>query len=118
MRHGIPSRVPYAQTVILQDEDAQPKSADFIFFTDAIETKQALKLGVGLEFSKLRITKVAEKSLAEKLGLKKGDLILEIDGAKIKDIFELKLALFFKKENELISLTYKRGKKIITQSSR
>lgn len=118
MRHGIPDRVPYAQTVILQDEDAQPKSADFIFFTDAIETKQALKLGVGLEFSKLRITKVAEKSLAEKLGLKKGDLILEIDGAKIKDIFELKLALFFKKENELISLTYKRGKKIITQSSR
>ncbi len=118
MRHGIPDRVPYSQTVILQDEDAQPKSADFILFTDAIETKQAPKLGVGLEFSKLIVTKVAEKSLAEKLGLKKGDLILEIDGEKVKDIFELKLELFFKKEKEPISLTYKRGKKIITQSSR
>jgi len=113
--HGIPDRVHYSKTVILQDEDAQPKSADFILFTDAIETKQALKLGTGLEFSELRVTKVTKKSLAEKLGLKKGDLILEIDGQKVKDIFELKLELFFKKENEPISLTYKRGKKLITK---
>ena len=113
--HGIPDRVHYSKTVILQDEDAEPKSADFILFTDAIETKQALKLGVGLEFSELRVTKVAEKSLAEKLGLKKGDLILEIDGQKVKNIFELKLELFFKKKDEPISLTYKRGKRLITK---
>ncbi len=118
MRHGIPDRVSYSQTVILQDEEARPKSADFILFTDPIETKKAIKLGVGLEFKALRVTQVAKESLAKKLGLKKGDLILKIDGESVKDIFELKLALFFKKPKEPISLTYKRGKKIITQSSR
>jgi uncharacterized iron-regulated protein len=118
MRYGIPDRVPYSQTVMLQDEEARPKSADFILFTDPIERQKAIKLGVGLEFGKLRVTEVSEESLAQKLGLKKGDFILKIDGKKVKDIFELKLALFFKKPNEPISLTYKRGKKIITQSSK
>jgi S1-C subfamily serine protease len=99
-------------------EEARPKSADFILFTDPIERQKAIKLGVGLEFRKLSVTEVSEESLAQKLGLKKGDFILKIDGKKVKDIFELKLALFFKKPNEPISLTYKRGKKIITQSSK
>lgn len=118
MRHGIPDRVNYSQTVILQDEDAQPKSADFILFTDPIETTKEIKLGVGLEFDELRVTKVVKESLAKKLGLKKGDLLLKIDGEKVKDIFELKLVLFFKKLNDQISLTYKRNDKIITQSSK
>jgi len=117
MRHGIPDRVPYSQIVILQDEDARPKCADFILFTDSIETKKAIKLGVGLEFGALKVTEVSKKSLAKKLGLKKGDLILKIDAEAVKDIFELKLALFFKKKREMISLTYKRGKRVITVSN-
>ena len=116
MRHGIPNHVPHTQTVILQDEDAKPNSADYILFTDPIETQKAIMLGVGLEFGALRVTEVSSDSLAQKLGMKKGDLILEVDKTPVKDIFELKLALFFKQPKEPISLTYKRGKSIITKT--
>jgi S1-C subfamily serine protease len=45
-------------------------------------------------------------------------LIIKIDGQSVNDISELKLELFFKKPDKPISITYKRDKKIITQSSK
>jgi uncharacterized iron-regulated protein len=41
MRYGIPDHVIYSQAVILQDEEAEPKSADFILYSDDIELQSS-----------------------------------------------------------------------------
>jgi len=41
MRYGIPDHVIYSQALILQDETAEPKSADFILYTDPIKLQSS-----------------------------------------------------------------------------
>lgn len=116
MHHGIPDRVKYPYSIILQDEDAKPKSADFILYSDEIETKEAIKLGVGLAFDKLLVTQVTEGSIASKLGLQKGDLLLSLDEELIKTLADLKLLLYFKASTDKLVLTVERAGKKITKT--
>lgn len=69
-------------------------------------------LGVTLDpkSKELKIADVNEKSGAKEAGLQKGDLILAIDGTKVKEFKEIGKALKDKKAGTVIKLTYLRGK--------
>ncbi|MCH9814765.1 MAG: ChaN family lipoprotein [Epsilonproteobacteria bacterium] len=113
MHYGIPSRIKHPYTIILQDEEAIPHSADYILYTQDIKTSKSLQLGVGLTKDKLYITQVVKNSLAHKLGLQKGDLLLSVDTEAIKTLEDLKVLLYFKKVGDRLQVTFEReGKKI------
>jgi C-terminal processing protease CtpA/Prc len=71
------------------------------------------KLGVILndEDNRVVLKKVMHNSIAQKSGLKSGDLLLSFDGEPVKDISDIKLALLFKKEGDTARIEVKRTKR-------
>ena len=63
----------------------------------------------------IAITNVKESSGANKAGLKKGDIIIEIDGIKVKDIGHLRYELYQHQAGDSISITYIRNDKKSTK---
>lgn len=57
------------------------------------------------------VTNVAKDSPAQKAGIKRGDLILEVDGVKIKDPNKLKNAIGNKAPNSTVTIKLQRSKK-------
>ncbi|MEO6316856.1 MAG: PDZ domain-containing protein [Chitinophagaceae bacterium] len=70
-------------------------------------------LGVGSEKTAegVSIISISDKSAAEKVGLKEGDLITKLNDTKIGSPEELTKAIGKFKPEEKITITYKRGKK-------
>jgi uncharacterized iron-regulated protein len=103
--YGIPDRFKRRTNVpfltVLQDEDIKENIADYVLFPDEINIKPTMKLGVMAEETEkgLQISEIIPKSLAENANLKKGDIILKIEGKIINDISDLKLMLY-KLDNE------------------
>lgn len=57
------------------------------------------------------ITEILEDSPAEKAGLKAGDVIIKVDGAKVAEISDIQKAVREKKEGEEIEIAFLRNKK-------
>ncbi len=117
--HGIPERLhrrlnlPYS--IIVQDMPTVEQSADFILYTNQMAVKEPLKLGVMLDTAKqLKVLSVLKDSLASTLGIQKDDILLSLDNQEIPKLETLKFLLFFKHHDDPISITLKRGKRIIT----
>ncbi|RMA97963.1 ChaN family lipoprotein [Hydrogenothermus marinus] len=112
-RYGIPDRVKRRTelngVVILNNDEIRKNIADYIIYMDKIRYKKSPKLGVFIEEKdgKVIIKKVLKNSLAEKLGLKKEDIIVQVSDMKIKNIYDLKLALTFLKKGEFIYIKRK-----------
>ncbi len=120
--HGIPERLhrrlnlPYS--IIVQDMPTVENSADFILYTNTMQVKQPLKLGVMLDTAKqLKVLSVLKNSLASTLGIQKDDILLALDHHEIPKIETLKFLLFFKEHDDPISITLKRGNRVITINS-
>jgi len=77
---------------------------------------QAMKTALDVEHGVL-IKEVAEKSPAEKAGLEKGDVILEVDGAKIVDYATLK-GLVTAKPDEQVKILINRSGKEYTKKTK
>lgn len=60
------------------------------------------------------IVDVAKDSAAQKAGLKRGDLIIEVDGEKIEDANELKTIIGSHAPGEKVKIKYERNKKVYT----
>nr|WP_281951640.1 DegQ family serine endoprotease [Nitrosophilus kaiyonis] len=60
------------------------------------------------------IVDVAKDSAAQKAGLKRGDLILEVDDKKVDDANELKTLIGSKAPGEKVKIKYERNKKVYT----
>ncbi len=60
------------------------------------------------------IVDVSEDSAAAKAGLKRGDLILRVDGEKIENANDLKTAIGAKAPGERVKIEYERNKKLYT----
>jgi uncharacterized iron-regulated protein len=121
-KYGIPNRVfrrnGFPFTVIVQDEAISPGIADFVLQTTPLKGNNAPLLGVGIEEKEagVWIASVAENSPAGKAGLKKGDIIVQVDGEEIKSLVDLKFVLFYTPMDSKISLQVDRkGKKIIRE---
>ena len=118
-KYGIPQRLyrrvkePY--TVIVQDEKIVGGIADYVLITTKLEGEQSPKLGVMVEEKEesLVVNDVVEKGPAGKAGLQKEDIITQFSGHPIKTLAELKIALFFTKIGDKISIQVERDGKTL-----
>ncbi len=117
---GIPSRTcrrgKYDQAIIIANatcDSIEQDMADFFLFPPMVQPPFSAKLGVILndEDNRVVLKKVMHNSIAQKSGLKSGDLVLSFDGEPVKDISDLKLAMLFKKEGDTARIEIKRIKR-------
>ena len=85
-------------------------AADFLMDTAARALPPLPLMGVVLKEEKegVRIVAVREKSPADRAGVKKNDLILEVDGEKVADINDIKVVMLYKKKGDSIRLFLQR----------
>lgn len=112
---GIPKRVKRRidvdMSVILQDYQADVDIADFILHTSTLKTKRSPKLGIMLEADTLKVLSIIKNSTAEKMGIKKGDIIQSFLDMKTSSLADLKLALYYYRNHDNFNITVKRGGK-------
>jgi uncharacterized iron-regulated protein len=105
---GIPKRtfrrngLPY--TIILNDAEVEQDIADYIVFPEPLEgaTSPRLKATFKEEGGRLRFTGFVKDSPAKTAGLRTGDVLVSLDGAEVKALQDVKLALFYKKKGDII----------------
>ncbi len=87
-----------------------PELADYLFQPPEVKIKRTPKLGVVLEEVKegLLIKEVKPGALAEKIGLRKEDVILEINNKRVQKVSDLKLILTFLEDDESLTVKVKR----------
>ncbi|NIA08244.1 MAG: PDZ domain-containing protein [Nitrospiraceae bacterium] len=118
--YGIPSRVyrrgGYSQTTIVNVTGGQvePGMADYFLFPREIQPPFSAKLGIFVkeEKDRLVIDKVMHHGPAGRAGLRHGDIFLDFDGRPIRDISDLKIALFFKKMGDSAQIKIKRIRRL------
>ena len=118
--YGIPSRVyrrgKYDQVTIVNvtGDQVEQGMADYYLFPTEIQPPFSAKLGVFVKSEKDRlvIDKVMHHGPAGRAGLRHGDILLRFDGGPIRDISDLKIALFFKKIGESAQLKVKRIRRL------
>lgn len=107
---GIPKRafrrnnLPYA--VILNNDDVFSNIADYILYPEPVDAPETPKLMTLLRDDEegIKIIGFSEKSISEKAGLREGDIIVSIDGEKMKTVEDLKILLLYKKKGEKIKV--------------
>ena len=105
---GIPKRTfrrnGYEYAVILNDADVEQDIADYIVFPKPLGGVTAPKLNALFteEHGKVGIANFSDGSISKKAGLKIGDVLLSLDGTSMKSVEDVKLALFFKKKNDIL----------------
>ncbi|MFH1135890.1 MAG: ChaN family lipoprotein [Pseudomonadota bacterium] len=96
-RHGLPSRlarrVGVSQVVLLglvstESETLGPREADFAWVTAPEAPVKRPRLGVALE-KDLTVSSVTAGSEAERIGLRTGDRLLELDGSELEGAMDL-----------------------------
>ncbi len=108
---GIPKRVfrrnGMSYAVILNDESAEPDIADFILYPRQVKMVSAPKLMAFLkkEDGGVRVLGFPERSVSQKAGLEKDDLIVAIDDEKVASVEDIQLLLFFKKPGDTVKVT-------------
>ena len=118
-KYGIPQRLyrrvrePY--TVIVQDEEIEDGIADYVLITAKLEGEKSPKLGVMVEEKEesLVVNDVVEKGPASNAGLQKEDIITQFSGHPIKTLADLKIALFFTKIGDKVSIQVERDAKTL-----
>ncbi len=116
---GIPDRCyrrnGFDYAIILNEESLDKDIGDFILFPERLEAEDSVKLGVFIEEKngRLKVSNVIKNSIAEKSGIKKGDVILSINGNKISSLSDLKVELFYLKEKKNNTVQILRGGKTL-----
>ena len=111
---GIPKRAHRLTgeeySVILNDADVERNISDFVLFPSPIRPPESPKLGVILKEEKnvVSIGGVMPDGAGGKAGLEKGDAILELDGARIEAIDDVKIFLLYKKPGDTVKVRVRR----------
>jgi len=116
--YGIPSRVkrrlPEVSQVkaLFNNDPLDPDKADLFLYALSLKEPFTPKLGVILTGkNRLTVKEVIPGSPAAVAGIKPGDIITNVDGTAVKDIYDLKLELFFIKRGEKVEIGVKRKDK-------
>jgi len=113
---GIPSRlyrrnnIPYATVLNATGEELSKGVADFILFPKEIAAPPVPKLMISVNDNDgwVKISDFLPKSVAQKAGLKKNDIIVSLDSTKIKSLSDLKIFLLYKSMTESVTVEVKR----------
>ncbi len=109
-RSGIPDRVSrrtsLPSVVVLNGADSEKGAGDYFLSPREVDFTPAPKLGVFLkeEKGKVIIQSFGQDSIAEKAGMKAGDVIYSIDGELVRFIDEAKIELLFHKLGDRIKV--------------
>jgi uncharacterized iron-regulated protein len=118
--NGIPKRAfrlngkPYATIVNSGEQETIEKTmADYVIFSQPIEAPNAPKLMIMIhedeKAGKVVITDFAAHSVAQKAGLKEGDVIVSLDNEKIQSLEDLQVFLFSKRKGDTVEVKALRG---------
>jgi uncharacterized iron-regulated protein len=121
-KYGIPARLyrrnhePYQ--VVVQDEEIENNIADYILLSSELKGEQSPRLGIIVEENDqgLVIRSVDSAGPAKKAGLKKDDIIQQLDSQPIATLADLKLALFFSEYGTTLKIEVNRKGKSLTKS--
>jgi uncharacterized iron-regulated protein len=116
-RHGIPSRlqqrIKTKPAVILHNIEGVPSAtqADYLLFSPQVALPKAGKMGIIMQDTAngVLISKVMDNSASAKAGLKKGDLILRLNGKKVTVLAGIKISLLDAKPKQTIELLLQRA---------
>ena len=115
---GIPKRA-YRRTgkeyaIVLPDpgQALEPGLADFVLFPSEVEAPQDAKLGVVLDRSEgqFEVNSFVRGSGAEEAGMKKGDIILAIDGQEMESFDDIMAYLATKNVGDRVQVKVQRDK--------
>jgi len=109
-------RLPVQQAVVVNVEaggGADPEAADYLFFSPTAVLPPAPLLGVMLKETEdetgAQIADLSPQGQAQEAGIKKGDIIVAIDGDPIQDVEDVKIAMAFKEGRDSVRLRVKRA---------
>lgn len=109
-KSGIPKRVfrrnSLEYAVLLNDDALETGVADFVLFPHPVNMVSAPKLMAFLseEGGRVTIKGFSDKSVSEKAGLEKGDVIVSLDNEPAKGVDDIKIFLFYKKPGDTIEV--------------
>lgn len=118
LRSGVPQRFarrnPARTAVVLQaePETSWAEEGDFLLASTQMDLPPAGMLGVMLETEagRVNVTGLVENSAAGEAGVKTGDSILLIDGRRVREFTDLKLALIDKRPGDTVRVEVGRPK--------
>lgn len=104
--------------VMMQGEDVSISNADAFIFPEYIQSYGTPTIGVGIEAveKNVKVVSVAKDSPALDADIKTGDIIVKCGYHDIRDIGDLKYALYEKGFGSVIECHIKRGKKTLKKS--
>jgi len=114
---GIPKRLERRThatdaIVLSSGEEVEPHMADYLLLTKEQELPPTGILGISLEEKggECRVGSLSPGGAGEKAGLKKGDVLVEIDGQGVKTIAHVHLALWDKIPGDCVRITVRRSR--------
>jgi S1-C subfamily serine protease len=105
---GIPHRTArrngFPYTILLNDREPEKGVAHFIVNPGAVPFEGTPRLMVNLaeEKGQVVIQGFSHGSVSEKAGMRKGDVILSLDGTSVQSVEEIRIDLLFRKKGERI----------------
>lgn len=109
--------------IIMQGEyiNQEGNNADVYIYPEKLKSQGTPKIGVAISLDDekngvVKVESVTKKSPAEQAGIKNGDIILKCGYHDIKNIGNLKYALYEKGYNNILECEIKRGKNILSKS--
>ncbi len=118
---GIPKRVyrriGKSYAIILPDpgEPLELGLADFVIFPSEVQAPEDAKLGILLDSSDglLTVAGFSRGSGAEKAGIKKGDIVLAVDGQKVEDFDDLRIFLATRHVGDMVRVKVQRDQETL-----
>lgn len=113
---GIPRRAHrlngFDYAIVLNSDAPGEQIADFILFSEPVAYRRALLLMVQFkeDDKKLVIADFPKESISEKAGLKKGDVIVSLDGVPMGDVSDVKIHLLDKKKGDSVEVKVRRSR--------
>ena len=107
-REGIPERAwrlnKKEYSVIVNNDNIEKNIADYILFPPGIKVPEPprLRVRLGEEKGKVKIEDFLHGSVLVMAGMKKGDIILSLDGTKTESVDDIKIFLLYKKKGDEI----------------
>ncbi len=119
-RYGIPQRLQrlsgLSPLVIVQDDELGETIADYVLLTTPIKGQLTPVIGIypdTKKAGKIIVQEVKEPSVAARAGLKKGDIIIELDNKSLKSFADLKLSLLYADTSKKVQIKLQRGDDIL-----